>query len=273
LHIALVSAGMALATTAYMIAPGRASADMREQFSGLNWAHRGLHNMEEGIPENSMAAFRAAKEQGFGIELDLQLTADGQVVVFHDSDLKRMCNADELIKELSYSQLQEYTLGSTQERIPLFKDVLDMLDGQVPILVELKPIGADRVKLCAKALKMMRGYKGVLCMESFDPRIVGWFRRHAPEILRGQLTMKPYKHETKECMKDRLCGFVLSHVFTNFLSRPHFIAHRLEKKTFCVRIAEKMGAMRFAWTSRQPGNEGFFDGIIFEGYVPEPRYE
>ena len=273
MHIALWSAGMALATTAYMIAPGHASANMREQFYGHNWAHRGLHNIENGIPENTMAAFRAAKEQGFGIELDLQLTADGQVVVFHDLNLKRMCGVDIQISELTYDELAGYRLCGTDEHIPLFSDVLEMLDGEVPILVELKPGSHDRNGLCAKALDLMRGYNGVLCMESFDPRIVGWFRKNAPDILRGQLIMKAFSEDLSKSIKEKLCGYALSHVFLNFMSRPHFIAHRLEKKTLCVRLAEKMGAMRFAWTSREPGHEDLFDGIIFEGYVPEPRYQ
>ena len=273
MHIALLSAGMALATTAYMIAPGHASALMREKFYGHNWAHRGLHDIENGIPENSMAAFRAAKEQGFGIELDLQLTADGQVVVFHDLDLRRQCGSDANLSSLTYDQLQKYTICGTQERIPLFSEVLKVLDGKVPLLVEIKPGSPDRRTLCAKALELMREYKGTLCMESFDPRIVAWFRKHAPDILRGQLTMKAFKEDLNRNIKDKLCGYALSHVFLNFMSRPHFIAHRLEKKTFCVRLAEMMGAMRFAWTSRQPGNEQFFDGVIFEGYLPEPRYE
>lgn len=273
MHMLLLSAGLAAATTAYMIAPGHAPAGTREIFTGLNWAHRGLHNITEGIPENSLAAFRAARDRGFSVELDLQLTLDGQVVVFHDLNLERMCGVDVQLNLLTYDQLQAYTLSGTQEHIPLFKDVLETLNGQVPVLVELKPGCPDRKALCTKALELMRSYKGELCMESFDPRIVGWFRKHAPDILRGQLTMKPYRGELHDSGVNRFCEYALAHVFTNFMARPHFIAHRLEKKTYCVRLAEKMGAMRFAWTSRQPGNEEFFDGVIFEGYIPEPKFQ
>ena len=266
-----LSVGMAAATAAYIVAPERAPAAARQSFTGLNWAHRGLHDITKGIPENSMAAFRAARDGGFGIELDLQLTRDGQVVVFHDANLERMCGVDVRLSCLTYAELQTYRLKGTDERIPLFADVLAMIDGQVPLLVEFKPI-RERTALCSKALELMRSYHGMLCMESFDPFTVSWFRRNAPDILRGQLTMKPQRSERRGTGINAAVGFALSHVVTNCLSRPHFIAHRLEKKTYAVRLAERMGAMSFAWTSRQPGNESGNDGVIFEGYVPQPRY-
>ncbi|MGI6029710.1 MAG: glycerophosphodiester phosphodiesterase family protein [Candidatus Heteroscillospira sp.] len=266
-----LSAGLATAAAAFMIAPEKAPADKRENFSGLNWAHRGLHDISRGIPENSLSAFRAARDRGFGIELDLQLTADGQVVVFHDTSLLRMCGIDIRLDSLTYNELLTFRLGGTHERIPLFSQVLELLDGRVPLLVELKPCRRRR-ELCSAALELMRTYKGELCMESFDPFAVAWFRRNAPDILRGQLTMKPRRQERSSVGLNAAVGFALSHVITNCLSRPNFIAHRLEKKTFAVRMAERMGAMSFAWTSRQPGNESGHDGVIFEGYVPQPRY-
>lgn len=116
----LLSSGAFVFASAYMIAPGRADPYIKQLFSGRNFAHRGLHSIEDGIPENSLAAFRAARENGFGIELDLQLTCDGQVVVFHDHDLNRMCGADVTVDELTYDELKKYRLAGTNEHIPLF---------------------------------------------------------------------------------------------------------------------------------------------------------
>ena len=267
----LIGAGITAMAATYMIAPARAPETARRQLTGRSWAHRGLHNLEAGIPENSMAAFRAALERGFGVELDLQLTADGQVVVFHDANLERMCGVDAKLEYLTYSELQTYRLAGTGERIPLFSDVLALMGGKVPLLVEIKTC-RRRTELCAAALKLMRSYPGELCMESFDPRIVAWFRRNAPDIIRGQLAMQFRRSERSGSGVGPVESFALAHVITNFLARPHFIAHRLEKKTFAVRLAERMGAMSFAWTSRTPGPESSHDCVIFEGYLPKPRY-
>jgi glycerophosphoryl diester phosphodiesterase len=271
MHSLILGTGLATAAFTYMVAPGRAPADVKESFSGLNWAHRGLHNIDEGIPENSMAAFRAAKEQGFGVEMDLQLTADGQVVIFHDQTLERVCGVNARVDELTYDQLRTCRLLGTEERIPLFADVLALMDGQVPLLVEIKP-GYHRQELCSKALELMRQYTGPLCIESFDPFVVAWFRRNAPDIIRGQLTMKMHRQERHGYGLNAMTGFAMSHVVGNFLARPHFIAHRLERRSWAVHIAEWMGAMRFAWTAHEPGSEDRYDSVIFEGYVPAPRY-
>ncbi len=267
----LIGAGLAAAAATYMIAPEKAPDSARRELCGRSWAHRGLHDISKGIPENSMAAFRAARDNGFGIELDLQLTADGQVVVFHDSNLERMCGVDAELGSMTYGELLTFRLAGTDERIPLFSDVIAMLGGRVPLLVEIKP-SRRRSELCSAALALMRTYPGELCVESFDPFTVAWFRRNAPDIIRGQLAMKSYRNDLQLRGVSAAISFVLSHGVTNFLSRPHFIAHKLEKKTLALRLAERMGAMRFAWTSRTPGPEDQNDCVIFEGYLPKPRY-
>ena len=109
------------------------------------YAHRGLHGA--GVPENSMAAFRAAKEQGYGIELDIHLMADGNLAVIHDSSLKRTAGANVRIEELTTEQLETYRLESTNERIPLFSDVLALFNGEAPLIVELKTFKGNYAKL------------------------------------------------------------------------------------------------------------------------------
>ena len=111
---------------------------VRNSIKGKYYAHRGLHDGEAGIPENTMAAFRRAVDAGFGIELDVQLTKDEEVVVFHDFDLKRVCSAEGEISDFTYEQLQRFAICGTQERIPRLSDVLKLVQGRVPLLIELK---------------------------------------------------------------------------------------------------------------------------------------
>ena len=105
---------------------------------GYYYAHRGLHNLNEGVPENSMKAFRLAVEKGYGIELDVQLSADGIPVVFHDNTLARMCGVNRRVRELTLAELKALSLGGTKEQIPTFQEFLEMVDGRVPLIVEIK---------------------------------------------------------------------------------------------------------------------------------------
>ena len=145
------------------------------------YAHRGFHG-EEGIPENSMAAFKKARESGYGIELDVQLTKDGVMVVHHDYDLKRTCGVNKKIADLTYRELCRYRLMGTRERIPRFVEVLREVDGKVPLLVELKMETCNR-KLCKKVAKALDQYKGLYCMECFHPYALYWFKKNRPEVI------------------------------------------------------------------------------------------
>ena len=119
-------------------APGFHKREKWQHLTGWDYAHRGLHDNEHGIPENSMAAFQRAVDKGYGIELDVHLTADNQLVVFHDDTLTRMCGINKKISGFLYSYLQQLRLLGTGEGIPLFKDVLALVDGKVPLIIELK---------------------------------------------------------------------------------------------------------------------------------------
>ena len=160
---------------------------MREEFGRIKFAHRGLHDNKE-VPENSMAAFRKAVEHGYGIEFDIRMTRDRKIVVFHDDSLKRMCGADKRVEELDFGQLSLPLLG-TGEKIPALADLLALVDGKVPLLIEYKssPFGVDVKDFCEKADELLTNYKGPYMIESFDCRVPEWFRRNRPEVLRGQL--------------------------------------------------------------------------------------
>ena len=124
---------------------GRSGHPGWEQLRGWSYAHRGLHNQDR--PENSMAAFRAALEHGYGIELDIHLMKDGNLAVIHDSSLKRTAGADVKIEELSLEDLDLYRLEGTEERIPLFRDVLALYAGKAPMIIELKADGNNHAAL------------------------------------------------------------------------------------------------------------------------------
>ena len=130
-----------------------------KQLLGWKYAHRGLH--AEGCPENSMAAFRRARDCGYGVELDVHLLADGNLAVIHDYQLIRMTGQEGKVEDLTTEQLTAFHLSGTEETIPEFRKVLDLYDGRAPLIVELKVAGNNYAALCRKACEMLDGYKGV----------------------------------------------------------------------------------------------------------------
>lgn len=265
----LIIAGAAVALPVCLAAPGIASKKQKEPFWRRNFAHRGLHSADKTVPENSLAAFALAAENGYGMELDVQLSRDGEVVVFHDDDLKRVCGLDKRVDELTFAELRELRLCGTDERIPLFSEVLHVVAGRTPLIVELKN-GRSNRELCRKTLSYLNAYEGEACIESFNPLIVAWFRFNAPHLLRGQLSQPPEYYA--EAGFPKIGGFILGNTLLNALARPHFIAYRIGKKPLLVRLSEALGAMKIGWTSHNIVNEKGRDAVIFEFYRPDTRY-
>lgn len=268
LGIAAASAAL-LALPVYLIAPGRISPRQKAVFRGVNYAHRGLHNREKTIPENSLPGFRSAAREGYGIELDVQLSKDGQVVVFHDDTLDRVCGVNARVDELTWEELQKLRLCGTEERIPLFSEVLASIQGCTALIVELKNGHRNR-ELCEKTYELLTSYHGNVCIESFNPLIVAWFRFHAPDLVRGQLatTLKNYAEDNVVGLK----AFLLHNTLLNFLCRPQFIAYRIGYRPPLVRLCTALGALNIGWTSHEPRNEKGRDAVIFEFYRPRQRY-
>ena len=252
--------------TLFAVLPGRRRE--RSPFDHTLYGHRGLHSNDSKYPENSPIAFRLAREAGYGVELDIQLTADKQVVVFHDDTLLRMCGVDRRVDELTYEELQQYTLLDSSEHIPLLTEVLDVLDG-VTLLCELKPMRSyTDMTLCEIALPILNSYKGKFCIESFNPMMVRWFRRNAPEVIRGILSKK----FTDEDHVAPILGFCLGALMTNCLGRPDFIAYmHTDRHSPAFRLCRRLNAMTIAWTIKKPEEAALcakdFDTIIFEGYL------
>ena len=182
-----------------------------------NYAHRGLHN--ESVPENSLAAFSRAIEAGYGIELDVQLSADGQVVVFHDGTLTRMCGVEKKVSECTLEELKTYRLLNSEEQIPTLSEHLALVGGRIPLLVEMKGESAN-ASLVGPLAELLKAYDGPYCIESFNPYLLSQMRKQLPEAYYGLLY-------TNVC-REKGCSFlnILVTLMTlNFLAKPNFISY------------------------------------------------
>lgn len=241
-----------------------------EPLRGWLYAHRGLHG--NGIPENSMAAFRAALEGGYGIELDVHLMKDGKLAVIHDSSLKRTAGAEVKIEDLTQEDLPNYPLEGTDEIIPLLTQVLELYAGKAPLIIELKAAGSNHAALTKAVCDLMDRYEGPYCMESFDPRCVAWLTKNRPDIVRGQLS-ENFAASPSSPLPMYL-KFILTHQMMNFLIRPDFVAYKFaDRKTPGNFLARKLwGAQGVTWTvtSQQDLDTALAEGWlpIFEGFRP-----
>lgn len=240
-------------------------------YDNIYYAHRGFHNNNFNYPENSIEAFKLAVENGYGIELDVQLTKDKVPIVFHDGDLKRVCGIDKKVKDLSFEELQELYLFNSNAQIPLLTDVLSIVNGKVPLIIEFKSKSND-TSLCDTIAPILDNYKGVYCIESFNPLILLWYKKNRPSVIRGQLSTNYIKDEVRN---DRLLNFVLQNLLLNFLTKPDFIAfdHKYNNM-LSFNICRKLyKTPTFAYTIESAEdlvkNKDIFDYFIFEGFKPE----
>lgn len=239
-----------------------------------DYAHRGLHDKKAGIPENSMKAFQRAMELGYGMELDVHLTKDGGLVVMHDDSLKRTCGVNAMVKEKTMAELQECCLEGTEEKIPILSQVLNRVNGQVPLLIEIKTVRGDYKEICRAVCRELDTYKGLYCIESFDPRVLHWLKKNRPDMVRGQLSEYFRKHGTRV----NVVGDFLHHnLFSNVLTRPDFISYQhLDRKAPSLWLCRKLyGVSMFNWTVKDPETlkKVRKDGgiAIFEDFLPEKR--
>lgn len=230
---------------------------------GWSYAHRGLHG--NGVPENSMAAFRAALDAGYGIELDVHLMRDGELAVIHDPSLKRTAGADVQIEDLTTADLASYPLEGTQETIPTFRQVLELYAGKAPLIIELKPERGNHAALAEAVCKMLADYSGAYCIESFDPRCVYWLRKNRPEVIRGQLT-EDFLHNPRSTLPWAI-KFALTHQIINFLTQPDFIAYKFaDRNTLSVKLCRDFwGIQGVTWTLR---TQDEYHTAVEEKWIP-----
>ena len=230
-------------------------------------AHRGLDNGD--IPENSMQAFKNAIEKEYAIELDVQLTKDKQLVVFHDSNLLRLTGDSRDINDVNYEELKDLKLENTNETIPTLKEVLDLVNDQVPLLIEIKN-GENAKELAKKTYDIVKDYEGRYAVQSFDPFILQWFKENANGVIRCQLSSNfigepgiGLKWYEKFCLKNLLL---------NFLSKPHVVAYDLNGiDTLSVKLLkEKYPIISWTITNEEEMKIGYdkSDNIIFDNILP-----
>ena len=239
----------------------------------LDWAKfaGGLYLFALGLSKKVLLAdtFGKAVDAGYGIELDVQMTADGKVVVVHDFNLKRISGVDKEIDQCTYAELQDYPIYGSDQRVPLFEDVLKAVDGKVPLIVELKY--KEGSKICEKAQEILNSYTGIYCIESFHPQVLVWYRKNYPHICRGQLSMNFERDDNTKGAQ----YFALRHLLTNFLTKPDFIAYDCRamhavSKNICRNL---FGCPSVAWTVKCQAQldacSRSFDYFIFEGFAPK----
>lgn len=242
-----------------------------EDLRGWSYAHRGLHG--PGAPENSMAAFRAALDGGFGVELDVHLLKDGNLAVMHDSLLNRTTGQAGRMEDLTTEDLKHYFLEGTAETIPEFGEVLDLFGGKAPLIIELKSADGNHAALTEAACKLLEGYSGPFCMESFDPKCVAWLRKNRPDIIRGQLAENFFR--SRNDLPDHL-KFLATNLLFNFLTVPDFIAYKFADRNttpstvLCRKLWRAQGV---SWTlrTREEYDTAVSEGWlpIFEGFLPD----
>lgn len=228
------------------------------------FAHRGLHGPQTGQVENSLGAFQAAIADGFGIELDVQLTADGRAVVFHDDDLMRLCGRPERVRDLPLAALEQIPLSGSTDCIAGLDQVLKLIAGRAPILVEIKSKPAATGPLEQAVARTLGLYRGDVAVMSFNPQSLAWFRRHRPDIVRGLVASTRYRREL---------GWRLSHAGGHQRAAlevaPDFIAYDIRSlpNTF-TRACRNDGIPVLTWTVRTAKQRAkataHTDNIIFE---------
>ena len=242
---------------------GRSGQPGLEALRGWKYAHRGLHG--GGLPENSMAAFRAAVAHGYGAELDVHLLSDGGLAVMHDSKLMRTTGVEGRVEDLSTNQLKQYRLEGTDQTIPEFTEVLKIFEGKAPLIIELKVANHNSDALCETVAKVLDGYRGIYCVESFDPRVVLWFQKNRPNVIRGQLTENYFR--TEGVKLPWILQFALTHQMFNFATKPDFVAYNCrDLKTVSNTLARKLWKMQgVTWTLR---SQEAFDEAVADGWLP-----
>lgn len=255
-----------LAVFLFLVFPSLRRHEDRAILDGSIIAHRGLHDKEKGIPENSITAFTLAAARGIPIETDIHLTADGEIVAFHDDTLKRMCGVEKTVEELTLQELRQYRLAGTDQCIPTLKEVLAVVEGRVPLLIEIKSKINNCDRLCTAADKILSEYEGKYFVQSFFPNALAWYRKNRSEVCRG-LIASAYKDK----------GFLVR-VFTPFLfnavARPDFVSYDVgHANRFMFKLEKLLGAFPLGWTFRSQqqieNHKKDFKGFIFEGFEPE----
>jgi glycerophosphoryl diester phosphodiesterase len=236
-------------------------------------AHRGLHNAAQGIIENSVSAARAAITGGFAIECDVQLTRDGEAIVFHDFDLDRLTTRTGPVIAQTAAALTKVPMKGTDDRIPALDAFLALISGRVPLILEIKSAFDDKMALTDRVARVLQGYTGPVAVKSFDPAIVAHLRQISPQHPRGIIAMSDYSHPDYAQL-----GSAEKHAMANLLhfnhSQPDFLSWRVKDLATAAPFLcrQGMGMPVMTWTVRTAEDRNmamrYADQMVFEGFVP-----
>ena len=248
----------------FLVFPALRRHPHREVLRNQFIAHRGLHGGDR--PENSIPAYAAAMEAGYTIETDVHLTADGEVVIFHDDTLTRMCGVDGVVEESTLAELKALRLKNSDEQIPTLAEFLELVDGQVPLLIEFKVRNNNAVPLCEAVDRILAEYRGEYIIQSFYPPVLRWYRKNRPAICRGQLSA-PF-------LKENFVHILAGCLLFNVIARPDFVSYdHMGAKHPCRRLCTLLGALPVGWTFHSQKeidvHRTDFEGFIFEGFTPQ----
>ena len=275
-----LKAAVGSAVYLYAIMPriGLGKKPEKKNFRTNYYAHRGLHRNGTSHPENSLPAIRRAVEAGYGIEFDIQVTKDGVPVVFHDFTLRRMCGQKGRVADYTLEELSRFRLLDCGEKIPTFKEALKVVDGKVPLIIEMKVEYMD-LRVCRAANQLLRDYPGEYCIESFNPLVLLWYRKNRPDVMRGQLS-DGFIHQKEFRTPSKLApGFFLQFLVTNFVTRPDFVAYNHQ---YQGNLSRRLWRALFrgksaAWTVKSEEDlkkvRPHFDAYIFDSFIPGEFHE
>ena len=248
--------------------------------SGLDWlvaspiAHRGLHDRANGVIENTLSAADAAIARGFAIECDVQLTADGEAVVFHDFTLERLTAQTGDVDKSKAADLAKIAIrDSRSDFIPTLQDLLDRIAGRVPLVVEVKSRFDGNMTLTKRTCDILSRYSGPAVVKSFDPAVIATARKVAPTIVRGIVAESHYAHKTNDFMTPAQ-KYALANLLHFEDTQPQFLSWHVADlpagPPFLCRLLGRIPVM--TWTVRTPEDrkraQEHADQMVFEGFVP-----
>ena len=231
-------------------------------------AHRGLHTRDGSIPENSRPAFLEAIDLGYAIECDLNVLGDGTVVVFHDGNMNRLCGKNIKLSDVTYNMIKDISYLNTEFKILSLNDLLNLVDGKVPLLIELKPFGNYDI-LCEHTMALLKTYGGSYALFSFHPKIVYWLKKHYPSVIRGQISSffkADNMHKINKCFAKKM-------IFNRF-TKPDFISYDINDlpNKYADKAAKKgLTVLSFAAQSQLEFDriKARYDNVVFEYFLPK----
>lgn len=217
-----------MAAWAFAVKPRLFNKPDISEIRRYDYAHRGFTGHDMNIPENSLPAFQAAVDHGYGIVLDVRITRDGVPVVFADSRLERMTGEIGSIENSTAEELKALRLSKTDETIPTLEEALKLINGQVPVLLDLHVENNNYDALADQTCEVLDTYEGVFAVQSVDTRVLRWYRKQRNEYIRGQKV--DYTYRSGSGFLNLLWDFLCSSMLLNFLTGPDYITTNIDQR-------------------------------------------